>query len=157
MLHPQDSHGFSLIESLIGSAMVAGAIVMLASIAEIGATRSSSARRTMSALVLAQSKLEELRTAPFDFAADGSRVDGEALAPSPEGSLRVDTPGWVELLDRFGAAAADRQPLHYRRRWSVRPLDADSLMLQACVFAAGGVARGDPAEACVSSVRSRKP
>jgi hypothetical protein len=64
------------------------------------------------------------------------------------------------LLDRFGGAATDRQPMQYRRRWAVRPLrplDVDTLALQVCVFAAGREARGDLADACVSGIRTRKP
>jgi hypothetical protein len=155
-----DTRGFSLIEALIAAALVASAVVTLAHLVAAGAAQTTAARRSISALVLAQSKLEELRSAPFLFAADGSRVDGPALARSPEASLVEDVDGWMEALDRFGDAATDRQPLHFLRRWAVRPLrdgDIDSLVLQVCVFASDAVRRDAVADACVSSIRTRKP
>jgi hypothetical protein len=160
MLPLSDTRGFSLIEALIASALVASAVVTLAHLVATGVAQTSSARRSILALILAQSKLEELRSAPFLFTADGSRVDGDALVRSPEAALTEDADGWVEELDRFSDAVTDRQPLYFRRRWAVRPLwdgDVDTLVLQVCVFAPGAVRRDAVAEACVSSIRTRKP
>src|SRR5262245_36266331 len=132
--------GFTLIETLLALAVLAGALVTLGQLIATGAAQASAARRTTTALVLAQSKLDELRALPFRFAVDGSRVDSAALAVSADTSLTEDVAGWIEALDRFGAVVNDRRLLHYRRRWSVRLLngiDVDTLVLQVCVLGPG--------------------
>ena len=107
-------------------------------------------RRTMAALVLAQSKLEELRALPWRFAPDGTRVSSGALSPSPGNSLTVDQVGWVDALDRFGASSGVRQPQTYRRRWSIAQwgMDPDTLVLQVCVFESSEAAVAATAGAC---------
>jgi prepilin-type N-terminal cleavage/methylation domain-containing protein len=160
MLAVSSARGFTLIEALIASALIATALVTLSYVVATGVAQTSSSRRSVMALVLAQSKLEELRALPFRFAADGSRVDSEELAASPPSTLTEDRDGWVELLDRFGDAANDRQPMHYRRRWAVVPFtafDLDTLVLQVCVFYSGGAARAATADVCLSSIRTRTP
>lgn len=160
MFVPSSVRGFSLIEALLASALIAGAVASLAAVVTTAASQTVAARRTLTALVLAQAKLEELRAIPFRFGADGSRADGEALARSPASALIEDHEGWVEDLDRFGGPVNDRQPPHYRRRWAVTsyvPFDVDALVLQVCVFPSGNSRVGSMAEACVSAIRVRRP
>ena len=155
----QASDGFTLLEALIATLLLAGALATLAHVVGTGVTQTTSMRRTMAALVLAQSKLEELRAVAWRFDADGSRVSGNALALSPAGSLTQDEGGWVETLDRFGAASDARHPQIYRRRWSIaqRGADPDTLVLQVCVFESSDNAVAPAPEACVGAIRTRKP
>ena len=159
MSNREAANGFTLLEALIASALLAGALVTLASLVSAGLAQSASMRRTIAAVVLAQSKLEELRALPWRFAADGSRISSAALAPSPPASLSTDAMGWVEPLDRFGANPSPGRPQTYRRRWSIAPwqTDPDTLVLQVCVFASSEAAVAGVAEACVAAIRTRKP
>lgn len=155
-----DDRGLSLIEALIASALIATALVALSHLLAIATTQTTAARRTMTALVLAQSKLEALRSLPWRFAADGSRTSSEALALSPASSLVDDAGGWYEELDRFGSAFVEGRPRQYRRRWAIArlsPMDEDTLVLQVCVFAPGVGGPDAAADACVAAVRTRKP
>lgn len=151
------SRGFSLIEALIAAALMASALVALAHVVALGHAQAASARQTIAAMVLAQSKLEELRSAAWRFDAAGARISDPLLVLSPANALVQDVGGWVEMLDRFGAPAGAGRPAHYRRRWAITALDppaGDTLALQVCVAIDGG---SDSAGACVGAVRARKP
>lgn len=158
MPHAKADDGFTLLEALIASIVLAGALVTLAHVVSIGVEQSTAMRRTMAAQVLAQSKLEELRALPWRFA-DGARVSSAALAPSPAQSLTSDMAGWVDTLDRFGAPAGARQPQTHRRRWSIATwaTDPDTLILQVCVFPSSEHAVAAMADACVAAIRTRQP
>lgn len=160
MPNPQAGDGFTLVEALIASVLVAGALVTLAHLISAGVTQSHSMRRTLTSLVLAQSKLEELRALPWRFAADEMRISSAALAASPAGSLAGDVGGYVEALDRFGAVADERRPETYRRRWSIAQWptpNPDTLVLQVCVFSSSAAGAAAAADACVAAIRTRKP
>lgn len=152
------SRGFSLIEALIASLLVAGAVVGLTHLITAGAAQAFLSRRSSTALTLAQAKLEELRGLTWRFDAAGVRVSSPLLTTSPPRTLLQDHEGHVDRLDRFGAITAVDEAAHYRRRWAIAPLDAtdpDTLVLQVCVFAAGS--SGAAADACVWTIRTRKP
>jgi Tfp pilus assembly protein PilV len=157
--HTHASDGFTLLEALIATLLLAGALVTLAHVVATGARQTTSMRRTIAAVVIAQSKLEELRALPWRFNAGGARLSSAALALSPPDSLIVDRAGWVETLDRFGVASDARQPQVYRRRWSIAEWagDPDTLVLQVCVFESSNTAVASAPGACVSAVRTRKP
>ena len=158
MVHVSSAHGFSVIEAIAAAAVIAVALTTLAQLASLASRQNVTARRATSALVLAQAKLEELRSLPWRFDADGSRVSSPALAPSPPNALTADLEGWIERLDRFGAPVDDQRLVHYRRRWAVVPLtpfDLDALTLQVCVV---GESTPDALpDACVAAIRLRKP
>lgn len=148
------SAGFSLVEALVACFVAATAIVAFAHLVALAAEQTVSARRAAAARALAQSKIEELRAEAWTYDAAGVRVSSGALAASPDSTLTADTAGFVDRLDRFGAAMEEGVP-HYRRRWSVAPLDAadpDTLTLQACVLTTR-----DAPDACVWTLRTRRP
>jgi|SRR5687767_7804628 hypothetical protein len=154
--------GFSLIEALIASVLVASALVGLAHLIVVGAQQALNSRRAASALTLAQSKLEHLRRVPWTYAPDGSRVSSTDLTESPALSLDEDAAGYVDYLDAFGEGVrpgSDAVP-EYVRRWAILPLQPgsrDTLVLRVCVFTlVAGVPERTPA-ACVSAIRTRKP
>ncbi|MGH9174488.1 MAG: type IV pilus modification PilV family protein, partial [Vicinamibacterales bacterium] len=154
--------GFSVVEALVASCLVASAIVGLAHLVAIGAEQSLASRRATSALTIAQSKLEQLRRVEFAYAGDGSRVTSTALALSPLQSLQADTPGHVDHADAFGEIVSPLGPIapDFSRRWAVLALsgDPDTLVLHVCVFVVRGPSVRDvnPA-ACTSAIRTRKP
>jgi hypothetical protein len=157
------ARGFTLVEALIASLLVASAIVALAHLVALGAEQSLGSRRATSAWTIAQSKVEQLRLEEFTYDADGSRVTGPGLAMSPAQSLEADTSGFVDYVDAFGVAVAPDGVIapDYARRWRISTLDpgnADTLVLHACVFVVRGPAVRDvmPA-ACSSGIRTRKP
>ena len=154
MLPATRERGFSLIEALIASLLIAVAIVSLAQLIVLGADQSARVRRITTALTLAQSKLEELRSATWRFDAAGTPESSSALTPSPPSALVQDSVGYVDTLDRFGYHVGP-DAAHHVRRWAVGPLDAadpDTLVLQVCVFGSGA-----SAEACVWGIRTRRP
>lgn len=155
--------GFSLLEALVASLLVASAIVSLAHLIAIGAERSLASRRAVSASAIAQSKLEQLRQVAFAFDSDGLRITSAALAVSPPQSLQEDTPGLVEHVDAFGEVVLPLASItpDYARRWAIAPLqsgDPDTLVLQVCVFVVRGPDRRDAMPAsCASGIRTRQP
>lgn len=154
--------GFSLIEALIASVLVASALVGLAHLIVIGAQQALNSRRATSALTIAQSKLEHLRRVPWTYAPDGARVSSIDLTESPPQSLEDDSAGYVEYLDAFGEVVRPGGEVlpEYVRRWAIVPLASggrDTLVLRVCVFTiSAGVPERTPA-ACVSAIRTRKP
>ena len=154
--------GFSVIEVLIAAALVASTLVGLAHLVAVGAQRSIATRYSAGALTSANSKLEELRAAPWTYAPDGSRISSSALSTSPADSLLQDTAGYVDYLDGFGETvpiAGGEVAPEFVRRWSIAPLavgDLDTITLRVCVFSSASVhlAKALP-ETCVASIRTR--
>lgn len=133
--------GFTLVEALVAAALVATGAVVLAQLVAVGAEQTTTTRDALEALVAAQSKLEELRATTWSYS-----VPGSDIALSPAGALSNDAPGFVDRTDR------------YVRRWAVTrrdPADSDVVVMHVCVFAAA-VSGGRP-EACVSTIRTRRP
>jgi type II secretory pathway pseudopilin PulG len=148
------ARGFTLIEALIAAALLIGPVAILAQLLIGSIAQSVNAEQATAALTLAQAKLEALRAAPFDFDANGVRVDSPLLAASPPNALTVDTPPYVDALDRFGAETLALPA--FVRRWAVtpRPGDPDTLELAVCVSA---TATRLVYPQCVWSLRTRRP
>jgi type II secretory pathway pseudopilin PulG len=156
----QTARGFTLLEALIASALVATAVVACVHLVTMAASQTLSVRRTTAAHLLAQSKLEALRAAEWRYDIDGRRVSSDELNRSPPWSLRDDIDGWVDELDRFGAPVDRGQTPFYRRRWAIEQftdVDPDTLVVRVCVFALGGLGNLAIADACVCGLRTRKP
>src|SRR3954454_23037598 len=81
--------GFSLVEVLVATGLLAGSLVTLASLFGIAMRSNLAARNVTYGTVLAQQKVEELRAT-------------SGLTPSPATALDVSTPGFVDYLDQFG-------------------------------------------------------
>ena len=177
--------GFSLLEVLIATAMLATAVVSLAELFAVSTRANLASRRTTYASILAAQKLEELRALTWGFDLDGlpltdttantaaspeTPVGGTGLQPSPADALRTNLDGWVDYVDRFGTkigggAVPPRDAL-FTRRWSVEPLPADPgniVVIQ--VLVTGNRNRGDadrgsvarlPEEARLVTVKARK-
>ena len=177
--------GFSLIETLVATSLLATALVALAELMAVGAQSNAIARRGTLTSILAEQKMEQLRSLTWGFDAGGlpvsdittdtsvspeSKTGGKGLLPSPETALNENTDGYVDYLDEKGVQLGGGTVLPsgtiYIRRWSVEPLPTNpnnTLIIQVLVTRsqdrgtadAGSVARM-PGEARLVSVKTRK-
>jgi prepilin-type N-terminal cleavage/methylation domain-containing protein len=134
--------GFSLIEVIVATAVLTVGVLGLAQLIVVSTVANRDARATTTATVLARSKMEELRAAPFD-----------GLAASPPGVLAADTPGFVDYIDGSGAAVPSSAAT-FVRRWAITPLASDPLnavILQVLVRTTGKIG----GETRLMSVRTR--
>jgi hypothetical protein len=77
---------------------------------------------------------------------------GTGLSSSPSGTLRTNTAGWVDYVDRNGCLLGGREPAPdgtaFVRRWSIQPLPGaaggDTLLLQVVAFPSNGRVATDP-------------
>jgi prepilin-type N-terminal cleavage/methylation domain-containing protein len=110
--------GFSLLEALVATSIMAVGVAALAQLAGLSLYANRQARQTTVAPVLAQQKIEELVAE--------AAVGG--LAPSPAGTLASDIAGYCDFVDRagrsLGAGPAPPVDSAYARRWSIEPLPA---------------------------------
>jgi prepilin-type N-terminal cleavage/methylation domain-containing protein len=177
--------GFSLIEVLIATVLLATALVTLAQMFALSTRTNMSARNTTYTAVLAQQKLEELRALTWGFDVQGLPVSdtttntavspetpngGTGLAPSPAGSLGANTNGYVDYVgqfgDKLGGGPVPPGGAVYVRRWSVEPLPSNpnnTVILQVLVFrnrdrgtADDGAGIVMPEEARLVTVKTRK-
>jgi len=146
--------GFSLVEVLVATTLLAVALVGLAQLAGIAVRANTSARGTTFATMLAQQKLEQLRELQWAFDTNGGPVSdlrtdltvtptsqgGTGLMPSPAGTLTANTAGYVDYLDAsgnwVGTGTRPAAGTVYIRRWSIAALPADpgnTLVLQVFV------------------------
>jgi type II secretory pathway pseudopilin PulG len=107
--------GFSLLEVLIATTMLAAGLLALAQLFLVAAASNRDALHATRAVLLAQQQAEWLRaccTVP-------------AVA-SPPAALQDDIPGYVDYLDGHGATLGGGPPAPagtvYTRRWSLEPL-----------------------------------
>jgi prepilin-type N-terminal cleavage/methylation domain-containing protein len=180
-----DARGFSLIEVLMATALMVAAVASLAQLFALSTTRNKSAKNTTFAAVLAQQKMEQLRSLTWGFDSLGlpttdTTTDttkfpetngGTGLSPSPVNTLQQNVVGYVDYLDSKGqtlGGASVNPPAGavYIRRWMVEPLPTNpnnTIVLQVLVTRhrnrgtadSGSVVRL-PDEARVISVKTRK-
>ncbi len=154
--------GFSLIEVLAATVVMAVALVGLAQLFALSTTANTTARTNTYAALLAQQKMEQLRGLTWGYDILGLPVSDTAtdtsaaaavsggsasaggsdtgLSPSPRGTLQHNTAGWVDYVDRngcvLGGGGAAPPGTVYTRRWSVEPLPSNpnnTLILQVLV------------------------
>lgn len=127
--------------------------MMLAQIFAMATQSNIAARDTTFATVLAEQKLEQLRSLTWGFDSVGLPISdmttdttveppdpngGSGLSPSPADALKADTAGYVDYLDRWGTVVGgnnNNTPMYFRR-WSVEPLPTNpnnTLILQVVV------------------------
>ena len=161
--------------------LITGAIA-LASLFCLSIQANRAARVTTVTTVLAQQKIEQLRSLQWSFdplglpltdtTTDVSIVPfgtgGPGLSASPPGTLERSVPGYVDYLGAngnwVGSGATPAKGAVFVRRWSIEPLPADpdnTLILQVVVTRALDRADGDRGsvrleEARLVSVRTRR-
>lgn len=166
--------GFSLVEVLFATTILAVALVSLAQLFVVSTTNNDRARVATFATILAAQKMEQLRGLAWSFDAMGlaltdtsgntaapieTAVGGTGLTPSPEDSLVRSVEGYVDYVDRLGSVlGGGTTPLPgtaYVRRWSVRPLATSPLDAIALRVAVTPLNR-EAVAANLSSMKTRK-
>ncbi len=176
--------GFTLIEVLVAATILITGVVALAELFFLSTQANRAARGSTFAMVLAQQKMEQLRSLTWGFDILGLPLSdtttdisvvpfgssGAGLSPSPAGSLQQNTAGYVDYLDAYGNWVGSGGSIPtgtvYIRRWSIEPLPTNpnnTLILQVLVTRSvsrgsadqGSVARL-PEEARLVSVKTRK-
>jgi prepilin-type N-terminal cleavage/methylation domain-containing protein len=134
--------GFTLVEAVVATALLAVVLVGLAQLLAIGIDNNLVARRQTTAMLLAEQKIEQLRSLTWSFDVAGAPVTDTALTPSPPQSLQEDTPGFVEFLDPDGTLVTGGGGIPstaaYIRRWAIEPVGVNALVLQVLVRTAQG-------------------
>jgi prepilin-type N-terminal cleavage/methylation domain-containing protein len=180
-----DARGFSLIEVLMATALMVTAVASLAQLFVLSTDRNRSSKNTTFAAVLAQHKMEQLRSLTWGFdtlglpATDTSTdttkfpetTGGTGLSPSPVNTLQQNVVGYVDYLDAKGqtlggATAVTPANAVYIRRWMIEPLPTNpnnTIVIQVLVTrhrdrgtADGGSVLRLPDEARIISVKTRK-
>lgn len=153
------TRGFSLVETLVATALLATAIASSAHLFAMAIRSNMSAQRSTFAATLAQEKIEQLRALAWGFDEIGLPINdyetntavnppeptgGTGLSQSPTDSLSANVDGYVDYLDRDGSSlgGGTEAPAGTRfvRRWSVEPLPTNpnnTLILQVLVFSTG--------------------
>ena len=177
--------GFSLIEVMVATGLLATAIVTLAQLFALSTQTNVASRSTTYASVLAEQKIEELRALAWGFDTQGLALSdtttnttvspqtptgGKGLSPSSSASLQENTPGFVDYVDAYGnkLGTGENPPDNtiYIRRWSITPLPTNpnnTLVIQVLVTrhrtrgaADQGAVGRLPDEARMITVRTRK-
>ncbi len=158
------SNGFTLIETVVATAILVTALAGLAQLLVLSVRSTRDAGSHSAALIAAQGKLEALRALAFSYDAAGSPVTASEFDLRDSGSLDDDTPGAVDYVDADGAVLDPDNDGHgavFTRRWRIAPLDAfvpEAIVIEVCVFhwPAEGVAVA-ASEVCLATVRARQP
>src|SRR5436190_17217571 len=180
-----DARGFSIIEVLMATALMVTAVASLAQLFVLSTQRNTSSKNTTFAAVLAQQKMEQLRSLTWGFDVLGlpttdtttdttkfpETAGGSGLSPSPVNTLQQNVVGFVDYLDSKGqtlggATAVPPVNAVYIRRWMIEPLPTNpnnTIVIQVLVTrhrnrgtADGGNVTRLPDEARVISVKTRK-
>jgi len=177
--------GFSIVEVLVATGLLATALVALAQLFAIATATNAAARNSTITMVLAEQKVEQLRALQYTFDNTGLPVQdtetdlavyppaatgGKGLSPYTENTLQANTNGYVDYLDKWGQTLGGGTVIPdetaYIRRWSVEPLPTNPnnvVILQVLVTRvrdrgtgnSGSVSRG-PQEARLMTIKSRK-
>ena len=177
--------GFSIVEVLVATGLLASALVALAQLFAIATTTNAAARNSTITMMLAEQKIEQLRALQYTFDRAGLPVQdtatdlavyppaatgGKGLSPYTENTLQANTDGYVDYLDQWGRTLGGGTVIPdetaYIRRWSVEPLPTNPnnvIILQVLVTRErergtgdlGSVSRGAQ-EARLMTIKSRK-
>lgn len=147
--------GFSLVETIVATGLLAGAVAALGQMFAISVADNTSARASTFVAVLAEQKMEQLRGLSWGFDNLGlplsdfstnialptqSPTGGRGLSSSPSNALRANVDGYVDYVDQFGRIIGGGSTVPdktvYIRRWAVEPLPTNpnnTLILQVVV------------------------
>jgi type II secretory pathway pseudopilin PulG len=181
-----DARGFSILETLMATGLMVVAVSALAQLFTLSTQRNTSSKNTTFAAVLAQQKMEQLRSLTWGFDALGlptsdtttdttvvpeAAVGGTGLSPSPVNTLQQNTIGYVDYLDARGKSlggttTAVPNNAVYIRRWMIEPLPTNpnnTIVIQVLVTRHRDRGTADtgnvvrlPDEARIISVKTRK-
>lgn len=177
--------GFSIVEVLVATGLLASALVALAQLFAIATATNQAARNSTLTMVLAEQKIEQLRALQYTFDNAGLPIQdtetdlavyppaatgGKGLSPHTDNTLQANTNGYVDYLDHWGRTLGGGTVIPdntaFIRRWSVEPLPTNPnnvVILQVLVTRTrdrgtgdtGSVSRGAQ-EARLMTIKSRK-
>lgn len=178
--------GFSLIETLVATAILATVSLGVAQMFIIATDNTRGGKLETTATTLAEQKMEQIRGLTWGFDAEGLGLpetdvttnlavnppnqSGAGLDPSPDGVIEANTDGYVDFLDQNGAylGTGGTPPPNtaYIRRWSIEPLPTNpnnTLVFQVFVTTPAREERRGaekrsklPGDAWLVSVKTRK-
>jgi type II secretory pathway pseudopilin PulG len=151
-----NASGFSLLETLIATFLLAGGVLATAQMFILATKGNSAAMQSTYTATLAHDKMEQLRSLTWGFDRVGLPIQdyttnitvdpptengGVGLTPSPDNALSANVSGYVDFIGRdgnsLGGGPQVPQGTIYVRRWSVEPLPTNpnnTLILQVLVF-----------------------
>jgi type II secretory pathway pseudopilin PulG len=183
--HSSNNAGFSLVEVVIATGILAAALVSLAQLFAVATAANVSARNTGTAMVYAEQKMEQLRALSYTLDSDGlpitdtttdtsvyppAATGGKGLSPAATNTLQANEVGYVDYLDhlgqQLGGGPTDLAQASWIRRWSIEPLPTNPnnvIVIQVLVTRRrdrgtadlGSVARSTD-EARLMTIKSRK-
>lgn len=168
--------GFTLIESIVASAVLIATLAGLTYLFLQGAQIAAQGRRAPVALAAASSKLDQLLALAWTYDASGAPLSdlssdtsrdppapggGTGLSSSPVDSLSRPAAGFVDYLNARGRSVGSTPAAEalFTRRWRIRPwpaASADALLLRVCVVRIGGAGADPPPEVCLGTARVRR-
>ena len=181
----ESAAGFSLVEVMIATGILAAALVSLAQLFAISTASNHAARNSGTAMIYAEQKIEQLRALSYTLDASGLPVTdsttdtavyppaatgGTGLSPATDNTLQTNTDGYVDYLDHLGRSLGGGETIPdntaFIRRWSIEPLPTNPnnvIIMQVLVTRnrdrgtgdLGSVSRGAD-EARLMTIRSRK-
>ena len=151
--------GFSMVEVLVALLLLMVVATGVAGLFGVALKATHAARNQTSTSVLAEQKMEQLRSLTWGFDTSGQNLPvtdtttdlsqpvptgmGQGLNPSPINSLNSNTAGYVDYLDKrgqwVGTGAVIPAAAVYVRRWNIQPLPTNpnnTLVLQVLVTTA---------------------
>ncbi|HSC30001.1 MAG TPA: prepilin-type N-terminal cleavage/methylation domain-containing protein [Vicinamibacterales bacterium] len=151
-----NSHGFSLVEVVVAMGLLTAVSLGVAQLFAVSTRANVVARGQTSTTVLAEQKMEQIRSLTWGFDLDGMGLpvsdtssnlavyppgkNGSGLNPSPTDSLERNVAGFVDFLDANGAwvgtGAVPPPAAVFIRRWSILPLPTNpnnTLVIQVLV------------------------
>jgi prepilin-type N-terminal cleavage/methylation domain-containing protein len=151
-----NSRGFSLVEVVVAMGILTAVSLGVAQLFAASTRVNVMARSQTSTTMLAEQKLEQIRSLTWGFDTNGEGLPvsdtstdmtvypttqgGSGLNPSPGDSLEHNTEGFVDFVDAGGAwvGTGGTAPATavYIRRWSIRPLPTNpnnTLVIQVLV------------------------
>ena len=135
--------GFSIVEVIVATGLLASALVALAQLFAIATSANAAARNSTITMMLAEQKIEQLRALQYTFDRAGLPVQdtetdtavyppvatgGKGLSPhvTNDNTLQNNYDGYVDYLDHYGRTLGGGTVIPdntaYIRRWSVEPL-----------------------------------
>ena len=150
------SRGFSLVEVVVAMGILTAVSLGVAQLFATATRSNVIAKGQTSTTVLAQQKMEQIRSLTWGFDTSGEGLplsdttsnlsvfpttkNGHGLDPSPANSLESNTTGFVDFVDAgggwVGTGLTPPSSAVYIRRWSIQPLPTNpnnTLVIQVLV------------------------
>jgi prepilin-type N-terminal cleavage/methylation domain-containing protein len=150
------SRGFSLVEVVVAMGILTAVSLGVAQLFATATRSNIIAKGQTSTTVLAQQKMEQIRSLTWGFDTSGEGLplsdttsnlsvfptakNGHGLDPSPANSLESNTTGFVDFVDAgggwVGTGLTPPSSAVYIRRWSIQPLPTNpnnTLVIQVLV------------------------